>query len=219
MRPSSIWRNTIRLNANALTLKTASLSHHSLPYAWLRDACPCPRCVHPSTRQKLFQTGDLPPDIAPAQGPVPEVRDGALHVRWSDGHDSSYPLAFLERYASRESRAAFHHDVETVLWDAQSVRQSPTLFLDYARLGSSEGRLEAYEQLVRYGLLFMRGVPTSETNDAKCELRTLAGHFGDIRRTFYGETWDVRSAKESRNIAYTDLNLGVHMDLLYVVLL
>ena len=50
--------------------------------------------------------------------------------------------------------------------------------------------------------------------DETCELRALAAAFGRIRYTFYGHVWNVRNIKESRNIAYTNLDLGLHMDLL-----
>ena len=62
------------------------------------------------------------------------------------------------------------------------------------------------------------GVPNAETSDETCELRALAAAFGRIRYTFYGHVWNVRNIKESRNIAYTNLDLGLHMDLLYVCL-
>lgn len=45
--------------------------------------------------------------------------------------------------------------------------------------------------------------------------QSLALQFGEIRSTFYGSLWDVRSLSESKNIAYTNLDLGLHMDLLY----
>lgn len=77
--------------------------------------------------------------------------------------------------------------------------------------------LKATTQLQRYGLAFVTGVPTQETSAEICELRKLAGMFGEIRNTFYGELWDVRNIRNSRNIAYTNLDLGLHMDLLYVV--
>jgi gamma-butyrobetaine dioxygenase len=215
MRPSMLWRTAVRLRGAGLVIDTPKLSKHSLPFAWLRDACPCPSCVHPSTRQKLFATSDLPPDIAPLPATdAAAVRDNMLHVRWSDGHASAFPLPFLERYATAESTRAFHHDAAPVPWDSAIARASPTLFMEYADLATSEGRLAASGQIIRYGLLFLRGVPTTETSDASCELRTLAGRFGEIRPTFYGETWDVQNVKESKNIAYTDLNLGLHMDLM-----
>jgi len=75
--------------------------------------------------------------------------------------------------------------------------------------------LTAIMQLERYGLAFVTGVPTHETSTETCELRKLAEMFGEIRNTFYGELWDVKNIRNSRNIAYTNLDLGLHMDLLY----
>ncbi|KAL7420304.1 hypothetical protein Q5752_005273 [Cryptotrichosporon argae] len=73
-------------------------------------------------------------------------------------------------------------------------------------------------QLQRFGIVILRGVPTTHTADADCTLRhfvrALAQGEG-LRNTFYGATWDVMNRRDSRNVAYTDLNLGLHMDLLY----
>lgn len=39
---------------------------------------------------------------------------------------------------------------------------------------------------------------------------------GEIRRTWYGDrVWDVKSVAGSKNIAYTNLDLGLHMDLVH----
>jgi gamma-butyrobetaine dioxygenase len=75
----------------------------------------------------------------------------------------------------------------------------------------------AITQLTQLGLLFITGVPSAESSNQTCELRTLAQLFGEIRNTFYGDVWDVKNIRNSRNIAYTNLDLGLHMDLLYVV--
>lgn len=88
--------------------------------------------------------------------------------------------------------------------------------MPYASLQTPSGLLSAITQLSQSGLLFISGVPNLETSDELCELRSLAEHFGDIRPTFYGEVWDVMNIRNSRNIAYTNLDLGLHMDLLYV---
>ena len=42
----------------------------------------------------------------------------------------------------------------------------------------------------------------------------MARLFGEIRPTFYGLVWDVKNKRNSKNIAYTNLNLGFHMDIL-----
>ena len=41
----------------------------------------------------------------------------------------------------------------------------------------------------------------------------MATRFGEVRDTFYGDVWDVKTMDESRNIAYTNLFLPLHMGL------
>lgn len=198
----------------------------SFPFLWLRDVCPCPACVHPSTRQKRIRTSDF---VHAGLEPVKaEAVDGGLRVVWAtankdkEKHESFYPASFLERHASLTALSAFHKDVAPLPWGTASTL-STHLQLDalpdpvpYASLASPTVLARVYTRLLRSGLVFLSGVPTLRTTDADCELRVLARHLGALRRTFYGETWDVRTVRESRNIAYTNLDLGFHMDLLCV---
>ena len=57
--------------------------------------------------------------------------------------------------------------------------------------------------------------PPTEEGPQSARLRELANIMGELRNTFYGLLWDVRSKAGARNIAYTNLDLGLHMDLLY----
>ena len=188
---------------------------HSYPYVWLRDACQCPSCLHPSTRQKLHRTSDIPPHVKPVPNGVHILQDG-VRVTWESGHQSHYPVEFLDRYASPVSVHAFHRNVERAEWDVKRLKGERNLYLPYESLKTASGLLSAITQLNRYGLLFVTSVPNDKTSNEECELRTLGEQFGELRRTFYGETWDVKNIRNSRNIAYTNVDLGLHMDLLSV---
>jgi len=87
--------------------------------------------------------------------------------------------------------------------------------VDYAALTERSARQRAFQQLLQYGILFVKGVHTTHEENEDCELLKLAQKFGTIRDTFYGRVWNVKSIPQSRNIAYTNLNLDMHMDLLY----
>ncbi|KAJ7700464.1 hypothetical protein B0H17DRAFT_1047295 [Mycena rosella] len=203
---SSIAQDNERLTIDALGA--------SFPFVWLRDSCLSPECIHPSTSQKLHRTSDIPLDVKPADGGI-TLADGGLHIRWADGHESFFPREFLHQHSSRARLAAFHGDVRERPWDAAEVARDASLFVPYASLKERAGLRTAIDQLCTAGLLFVTGVPNSETGDAACELRALAGKFSQIRETFYGQVWDVVNVRDSRNIAYTNLDLGLHMDLLY----
>lgn len=188
----------------------ASFSHQ-----WLRDSCQCPSCVHPSTLQKLHRSSDITVDVRPTPGGLTATSDG-IHIRWTDGHESFYQTTFLERYSSPSELTKFHRDIEQVPWNASLISQSSNLYIPYEELVEPSRLLRAINQLIQYGLLFVTGVPNDQTSNEACELRKLAKIFGELRATFYGETWDVKNVRNSRNIAYTNLDLGLHMDLLYV---
>jgi gamma-butyrobetaine dioxygenase len=209
----------LRRGWSSISTGETSLAVHSLgttfPYVWLRDSCQSPSCVHPSTSQKLHKTSDIPVDIRPAQDGVEVVSDG-INIQWITGHKSFYPKSFLERHSSSENLFKYHKDVPQQPWDLSRISNSPNLYLPYTSLQNRSGLLSAMNQLSSYGILFVTGVPNSETSDESCELRKLAEYFGEIRHTFYGQVWDVKNVRNSRNIAYTNLDLGLHMDLLYV---
>ncbi|ORY49617.1 gamma-butyrobetaine dioxygenase, partial [Rhizoclosmatium globosum] len=78
--------------------------------------------------------------------------------------------------------------------------------------------LKLLTQLQEHGLAFIKNIPTDEADDpAKLpQLETIIKAIGCVvRESFYGRTWDVKSVKNAKNIAYTSLDLGLHMDLLY----
>ncbi|KAH8987991.1 hypothetical protein EDB86DRAFT_2948696 [Lactarius hatsudake] len=186
-------------------------------YRWLRDACICPSCVHPSTQQKLHRSSDVPASISPE---IVETTTDGVHIAWSsaDRHRSFFPLSFLAAHAGPPALHAFRQDVPAALWPTASALLASSendLDIPYSDLGTPRGLLRAITQLQRTGLLFVRGVPHAETSDAGCELRRLIARFAELRETFYGGVWDVRDVVDSRNIAYTSLSLGLHMDLQY----
>ncbi|KAL0059235.1 hypothetical protein AAF712_014043 [Marasmius tenuissimus] len=185
----------------------------SFPYVWLRDSCQSEQCIHPANTQKLHQTSDIPPDIRPTA--VKLEGEKGITVQWEDGHQSFFDKEFLNRHLSPETLAEFHKDASQKTWNKDQLTASD-LFIQYDDVKTPSGLLRAMDQLWQYGLLFIRGVSNVETDDATCELRKLVSLFSDIRPTFYGELWDVQHKADSReNIAYTDLKLVFHMDLMY----
>ncbi|PIL28662.1 hypothetical protein GSI_08706 [Ganoderma sinense ZZ0214-1] len=187
------------------------------PWFWLRDSCQCPSCLHPSTRQKLHRTSDVPVNVEPVDSPEGvQISWDGVNVKWDSGHKSFYPREFLERHATRKTLREFNRDPMRVEWNVKMLRESAAnLYMPYEELKTSKGLHAAMAQLTQYGLLFVTGVSTEKTSNEECELRALGERFGELRKTFYGETWDVKAIQNSRNIAYTNVDLGLHMDLLY----
>lgn len=190
----------------------------SFPHIWLRDSCQSDTCIHPTTRQKVHRTSDIPLDIKPVPNGVSiSENDNDLVIDWTDGHRSSFSKEFLERHADPVKLNAFHGHIYPKSWAPEELTDD--LYQTYETLQRPDGLFRAIKQLSERGLLFITGVPNVETSDEKCELNTLANKFGELRETIYGRVWDVRNVRNSTNVAYTNLDLGFHIDLLYVLLI
>jgi gamma-butyrobetaine dioxygenase len=214
-------RNLVSLRDNRLWVNGEIAP---IPWVWLRDSCQCEKCVHPSTRQKLHRSSDIPFNISPIS--AVSVDNDKVAVDWpnispSRGdpvHTSVYPVEWLGQHATQSRSDVYFSPLRetgyVTTWKSEDLKNSKSLWVDYSALKGRETRLQAFRQLLCYGILFIKGVDTTHKDSDNCELRQLAKYFGKIRETFYGIVWDVKSVAQSRNIAYTNLNLDLHMDLL-----
>ncbi|KAG5462804.1 MAG: taurine catabolism dioxygenase TauD, TfdA family-domain-containing protein, partial [Olpidium bornovanus] len=214
-----------------------------VPYAWLRDNCPCGKCIHPSTRQKLHSCADVRPGIRPKSVEVQGTgADERYRMTWSGSgldrgdllaavtaefegegrldHISIFTAAYLaEHFDPSPSVRRFQLHPHRVLWDRKQLlllKDSPGdkknwVHLDEYMSSDDRGLLKILRSLGKYGLAFVTGAK----NDV-ATTEAIAKRIGTIRDTFYGRTWDVKSVLNAKNIAYTPLHLGLHMDLLWV---
>ena len=206
----------------------------SLPNLFLRDSSIHPDHVHPASQQRLFRTTDLPLDgqlVGYGVHDIPGNGD-CLVTEWST------PLA----HASPSSKAAklsvvpldllvgilegdlLAHEKQGHLppatpWDRAQLERT-LVRVPYADFQQSDPALErTLAGLIRDGICIVTGVPTAEREGHdKPELRKLVERIGSLRRTWYGDLWDVKAEEGSLNIAYTNLDLGLHMDLTSVPL-
>lgn len=180
---------------------------------FLRDSCTCPKCVDPSTRQKLFSTADISAKIR-----VKELwyEDYVVKMSWENdlpGHDQSHVTSLSYKFLARSKAKSpvSEYRLGKFFWKAKQFENVQTVF-DYNEYMSQDSvLLAALHQLHRYGLVFVKNVPEAEVSVSDIALR-----IGPLKNTFYGSTWDVRSVAEAKNVAYTSQDLGFHMDLLYM---
>lgn len=202
---------------------------YPIVYQRLRDACPCPKCIDPSTRQRTHTSPEAYRDAQNSaivkNGPedlvTPETVDSVpgLRVQWSEDHSAFYSFARIAELATGSYAKRTRYNVPPrVFWDRDTLlAQQEHLYTRYDVLsggGSDQAMYDMLRQLHRFGIVVIKGVPTERTSDEDCTLREVMGHIGDLRNTFYGETWNVKNVANSKNVAYTNLNLGLHMDLL-----
>jgi gamma-butyrobetaine dioxygenase len=204
-------------HADVSSSQQVTVGNRQFSAVYLRDACTCPHCVDPSSRQKNFQSTDIPPGIE-AKSVEPQA-DGGVEITWSgdlpgfsNDHTSNFPGQFFDINSSWDS---FHKDhfglAQPKVWDKSLIAKSiqHVNYSDY--LTQDAALFQVLQQLHDYGLVLLRGVSDSEKSVAD-----IAERIGPLRDSFYGRTWDVKSVPKAKNVAYTAQYLGLHMDLLYM---
>jgi len=192
---------------------------HGSPYQvspiLLRDMCTCERCVDPSTRQKLFLTTDIPPDIHAKEV---NVKGENVQIEWNNdvetsatSHSTTISIHDLARLVGMTETQAVSKLPERVTWTDERYRKDTIDIPFDAYMQDDSVLLRVLKQLQTHGLAFLTDVPgTAES------VSEIAGRIGPLKNTFYGSTWDVRSVPQAKNVAYTSQDLGFHMDLLYM---
>jgi gamma-butyrobetaine dioxygenase len=95
------------------------------------------------------------------------------------------------------------------LWNGNDFSKGGLNFIPYKSFMEGKSLDHAVKELMKWGLIFIDGVPEDEESVAK-----IAEKIGPLKNTFYGKTWDVRDKPKAENVAYTSHHLGLHMDLL-----
>ncbi|MFG2617429.1 TauD/TfdA family dioxygenase [Streptomyces sp. NPDC048507] len=183
------------------------------PAPWLRDNCPCDTCRDPRNGQKLFQITDLPPGLA--VGSVREV-PGATGAGWEvvwepDGHRSLYPADWLDAHAptggARGTGGDGRTEADKELWAAADLAgRLPDASWD-AYVGDRAVRIHALESVRRLGFVLLREVPRRDRM-----VLDVAETFGFVRRTNYGELFEVRVEPDPNNLAFTGALITPHTD-------
>lgn len=204
-----------------VTLHTQERSPVRLDALWLRDACPCPRCVDPDSGQKNFSTTEL--SSYPIIDGASLLPDGSLEVVFANdrltankSHTSVFPADEVKSWLKDASgmRGEFRQAYPNIPWNKSMFE---------ARLAQGGNRISyhdwmtneaefwrAFTDLCQTGLIFITDVPKDEK-----EVERIAQRVGPIQYTFYGWTWDVKSKPQAENVAYTSQFLGLHQDLMY----
>lgn len=181
---------------------------------FLRDCCRCAACVNPSTRQKQFESADIPENI---KAKTVEATEHGMRFTWEDDipgfgddHVTELSLDEIADMTQRPKYAELWRDYHR-FWKKADIQDDLTVIDYQSYIDTDQALLATLRALRRYGLAFVQNVPESEES-----VINIAKRIGPLKNTFYGYTWDVRSVPDAKNVAYTHGHLGFHMDLLYM---
>ncbi|CAH1250334.1 BBOX1 [Branchiostoma lanceolatum] len=178
------------------------------PYVWLRDNCQCPQCFNPDSRSRLVLMLDLDVNVSPVRV---EVQGGSsLSVEWPDGHQSQYDRHWLrERCFSTQALSERQRDWhrKTQLWGADLAHNLPKA--DFPALLTDDRAL--YDFLIRLdsvGLVLVQNVPCDVG-----QVEKLANRVAFLKQTCFGKDFEVVTKMNPSDLAFTSVQLGLHMDL------
>lgn len=174
-----------------------SVSLHPL---WIRERLNGLTDIDPISHQRMYEHAELPANLKVKD--VKLLKAEGLEVCFSDGYCSIVNLAEIER------EIGWAPDPE-----APPLPQSWTTTLNSRpefnwRDLDAPARLKTMlEGFLRYGFCIMQDTPT-ERND----LLALAGRFGYVRDTHWGQIFNVEMKPQATDLAYTDAALSSHTD-------
>jgi gamma-butyrobetaine dioxygenase len=192
---------SVTLKANGLDVTLADGSAHYFNYYWLRDNCPT--SFNAGTRERSFDIFHL------SNGPTAEaaiVEGDALVISWSgEAHVTRFPLAWLEAYASGTPRSD-PADLVRQPWFGDHYPEVPR-FSQPALVADPAVRAKWIEALIVEGFAIVTDMPDSDVG-----LTETANLIGQVRPTFFGDYFDVRTHIKPTNTAYTAAALELHTD-------
>ena len=173
---------------------------------WLRDNANDDRTRDPRNGQRLITLQDIPESLSISSV---EVTDDQLTVCFlPENKTVSYPLEWLlaHRYDRPQADISGWLNPVVETWGSELNQQLPGG--DFQSVASSPQALHDWlAKLARYGFAKLDGGPP----ESEALLR-VADLFGFVRRTNYGEYFEVRTEVNPVNLAYTGMALQAHTD-------
>jgi alpha-ketoglutarate-dependent taurine dioxygenase len=168
---------------------------------WLRDSCTDAESRDPVSGQRLFDIGDLPPDVRVVEA---RVSGGTLEVAFApDGHRSRFDLGELldaVRTPPRDDRNESGKRLWPRVTDLGGLTRVP-----WARYVADPAPV--LRSVVEDGFALLAEVPAREG-----QVIDVAETFGFVRETNYGRIFDVRIEDNATNLAFTGRAISPHTD-------
>ncbi len=189
------------LKDSGLEITLSDGACHYFNYYWLRDNCPS--SFDANTRERSFDIFHL--ESAP-RATEAVVKENALEITWADeAHVTRFPLAWLEAYSTPAPRQD-PADLPRKPWYGDHYPDVPR-FSQPALMADPALRAKWIEAMLIEGFTIVTDMPDS--NEGLTETASL---LGQVRPTFFGDYFDVKTHIKPTNTAYTAAALELHTD-------
>ena len=166
---------------------------------WLRERVNGEKFVDKSTQQRLFDPTQLQENI---QIKNLSLCNDFLEVNFNDG--ASTKIAVIDIFKEFSSINEIKQ-IEKMKWDSSFSEQNTFEFDE--NLSETDEMYKALINFYQYGFVIFKNVPTNDNFIVK-----FANSIGSVRRTNFGEFFNVQSKPNPNDLAYTSLDLAPHTD-------
>ena len=188
----------LELKNNKVFFENNSSKDEIHPF-WLRERVNGDAYIDKTTQQRLFDPTELKNNV--------EINNlnlskNYLEVTFKDGVYAKLDIESILRELSNEN---FVTNINKKKWD--SSLQNFNNFEYDKNVFENKKMYDALLSFYEYGFVIFKNVPTKDNY-----IVNFANSIGSIRRTNFGEFFDVKSKPNPNDLAYTSLPLAPHTD-------
>ena len=188
----------IELNNNKVYLDNHGVKKEIHPF-WLRERVNGDKFVDIRTKQRLFDPTQIQENIK-----INDINlsNNFLEVTFNDGASTKLSIQeLIEEFSNND----FMKLIKKIEWD--STLDNLNIFEFKENLFEKEEMYNALVNFYKYGFVIFKNVPTKDNF-----LINFANSIGSVRRTNFGEFFNVKSKPNPNDLAYTSLPLAPHTD-------
>ena len=188
----------IELIDNKVFFENQGLKKEIHPF-WLRERVNGDDFVDKGTQQRLFDPTELRGNV---EIDKLIMSDDFLEIKFNDGVITKFEIQNILKEFSNKNEIK---NIKKVKWDSSLENLNNYQFED-----NFFEKKEMYKALINFyefGFVIFKNVPTKDNFIVK-----FANSIGSIRRTNFGEFFNVKSKPNPNDLAYTSLPLAPHTD-------
>ena len=189
----------IELHENKVYLDNGSLKKEIHPF-WLRERVDEEEFLDKGTQQRLFDPTFLDNEISIDKA---SINDQFLEINFNDGVISRLNINKLAQ--EFDNKDTVIKAINKVSWD--STLEKIKNFEYNKNFFQSKEMYDLLVSFYQYGFVIIKNIPTHDNFIVK-----FANSIGSVRRTNFGEYFDVKSKPDPNDLAYTSLGLSPHTD-------
>ena len=188
----------IELNDNKVFFEKQGAKKEIHPF-WLRERVNSENFLDQKTQQRLFD-----PTMLKNSSEISKVNisDKFLEVSFKDG---SYAKLVIENILKEFEKDNELYFINKISW--KSDFQNNNIYKFNKNFFEEKIMYESLLDFYKYGFVIFENVPTQDNF-----IVNFANSIGSIRRTNFGEFFNVKSKPNPNDLAYTSLPLAPHTD-------